>query len=172
MNPRPLGYEPSGTVQHSPVPRAPVRHGPAGRGTFRQAVSMTVPSQNRGRTPCLSPAALTALRRHVRTAPPDTIQYGHRPVRVASPRPRQRPAPSQCQHGGCHPLLAAGYRSCREADVRPCRPGDRQISPSCPSRVRYRTATVPRTGMAACLVSLLSKNGGCRPSTRWATRST
>ena len=29
------------------------------------------------------------------------------------PRPRQRPAPSQCQHGGCHPLLAAGYRSCR-----------------------------------------------------------
>jgi len=45
MNPRPLGYEPSGTVQRSPVPRAPVRHRPAAGGTFSQTVSTTAPSQ-------------------------------------------------------------------------------------------------------------------------------
>ena len=39
MNLRPLGYEPSGTVQHSPVPCGFVQYRPAARGTFRQAVS-------------------------------------------------------------------------------------------------------------------------------------
>jgi hypothetical protein len=39
MNPRPLGYESSGTVQHSPVPCGFVQYRPAAGGTFRQAVS-------------------------------------------------------------------------------------------------------------------------------------
>jgi hypothetical protein len=39
MNPRPLGYEPSGTVQHSLVPGVPVRHRPAAGATSSQAVS-------------------------------------------------------------------------------------------------------------------------------------
>ncbi len=113
MNPRPLGYEPSGTVQQSPVPHAPVRHRPAERGTFRQAVSMTTPSQNRGRTQCLCPQhtdCATASRSN--GSPPtrsNTVTGRYESLR---PQPRQRPAPSQCHHGGCHPLLAAGYRSC------------------------------------------------------------
>ena len=39
MNLRPLGYEPSGTVQHSSVPSGFVQYRPAAGGTFRQAVS-------------------------------------------------------------------------------------------------------------------------------------
>ncbi len=53
-----------------------------------------------GRKP---PGGLTAREAEVLTGRYESLR----------PRPRQRPAPSQCQHGGCHPLLAAGYRSCR-----------------------------------------------------------
>ena len=39
MNLRPLGYEPSGFVQHSPAPRGSVPYRLAAGGMFRQAVS-------------------------------------------------------------------------------------------------------------------------------------
>ncbi|SRR6266567_298309 len=60
LNLRPLGYEPSGTVQHTPVPRAPARHRPAASGTSSQADCTTAASQTSRQNTMLATAMIPA----------------------------------------------------------------------------------------------------------------